>query len=252
MRIVLFGPPASGKGTQAERLHATLHVPHLSTGDLLRRVAKEDGELGDAVRAVPTGHFASDELIIRLLKAEIEKPDYANGVLLDGFPRTEAQASKMQEMGLAMDVAIDIRVDEAILVERIVNRRVHPGSGRIYNLLSHPPKTPGVDDETGEPLVHRDDDRAEMVERRLSDYHTKTQPAVEAFRQAPGVFWIRVDGMRDADAVFDDITSGLESVRQIKASGRLDAAAGGVLIFEGDHPWLVEETARVRRKPGSP
>jgi adenylate kinase len=251
MRIVLFGPPASGKGTQAELLHEALGLPHLSTGDLLRRVAKEDGNLGDQVRAVPTGHFASDELIITLLKAELDTPAYANGVLLDGFPRTPAQAGKMQEMGLAMDVAIDIRVDEAILLERIVNRRVHPGSGRIYNLLTHPPKNPGVDDETGEMLVHRDDDKAEMVEKRMADYHDKTQPAVDAFRQTPGVFWIRIDGMRPADVVFDDIATGLESIRKMKASGKMDGA-GGVLVFEGDHPWLVGETGRARRKPGSP
>ena len=212
MRIVLFGPPASGKGTQAYLLKESLNIPHLSTGDLLRRVAKENSELGDEVRSVPVGHFASDDLIVRLLKAELEKDEYANGVLLDGFPRTKAQAMTMQEMGLVMDFAVNLVVNEDVLTQRLVNRRVHPGSGRIYNLIGAPPKIDGVDDVTGEPLVHRDDDKLEVVQQRFADYRNKTVPAVEVFRNS-GVRWIEVNGEQDSAVVFEQITSQLKTPR---------------------------------------
>lgn len=250
MRIVLFGPPASGKGTQASFLHEALNVPHVSTGDLLRRVAKEDNSLGEQVRAVPTGFFASDELMIEILKEELKKPDYSNGVVLDGFPRTVSQAEKMQEMGLNMDIAIDIRVDEKALMERIVNRVIHPASGRSYNLISNPPKKAGFDDLTQEPLVQRKDDKAELVAQRMADYHAKTQPAVEAFRSMPGVFWLRVDGMRDPSEVFSDIEAGFLAVRKVK---QLCPLSAGTLIFEGNHPELMlDQSISNGSKPRKP
>ena len=212
MRIVLFGPPASGKGTQAYLLKDALDIPHLSTGDLLRRVAKEDNQGGEKVRAVPVGHFASDDLIVALLKAELEKDAYANGVLLDGFPRTKAQATTMQELGLVMDVAVNLTVNEDVLTQRLVNRRVHPSSGRIYNLIGAPPKVEGLDDITGEPLVHRDDDKLDVVQQRFADYRNKTLPAVEVFRQS-GVRWIEVDGEQDSPVVFEQIMSNLKTPR---------------------------------------
>lgn len=212
MRIVLFGPPASGKGTQAYLLKDALDIPHLSTGDLLRRVAKEDNQWGEKVRAVPVGHFASDDLIVALLKAELEKDAYANGVLLDGFPRTKAQATTMQELGLVMDVAVNLTVNEDVLTQRLVNRRVHPSSGRIYNLIGAPPKVEGLDDITGEPLVHRDDDKLDVVQQRFADYRNKTLPAVEVFRQS-GVRWIEVDGEQDSSVVFEQIMSNLKTPR---------------------------------------
>lgn len=218
MRIVLFGPPASGKGTQAYLLKNALNVPHLSTGDLLRAVAKEDSEWGEQVRAVPVGHFASDELIVALLKNELAKPQYANGVILDGFPRTRAQAQTMQDMGLEMDAVVNLQVNEDALTQRIVNRRVHPSSGRIYNLLFDPPLQEGTDDLTGEPLVHRDDDKLEVVQQRFADYRNKTLPAVELFRTF-GVKWLDVNGEQDSGVVFKTILSQLnpQPVRKLKA-----------------------------------
>jgi len=215
MRVVLFGPPASGKGSQAYLLKDALGVPHLSTGDLLRRVAQEDSVWGEKVRAVPVGHFASDDLIVALLQAELEKPEYNNGVLLDGFPRTQAQAQTMHDMGLNMDVAIHFCVDEEVLTQRLVNRRVHPQSGRIYNLLTRPPHQEGVDDVTGEPLVHRDDDRLEVVQQRFEDYRNKTLPAVEWFRRS-GIRWIDVDGTQDSEVVFDTIINQLKPTLRAK------------------------------------
>lgn len=206
MKIVLFGPPASGKGTQAYLLKEALNIPHLSTGDLLRRVAQEDSEWGKQVRAVPTGHFASDELIIQLLIAELEKPDYVNGVLLDGFPRTKAQAEKMNEMGLKMDLAVNLTVNEDLLTERLINRRVHPASGRIYNLLFNPPKHDGIDDETSEPLVHRADDQLSVVQQRFADYREKTLPAVELFKTF-NTQWLDINGEQDSQVVFKHIMS---------------------------------------------
>lgn len=240
MRIVLFGPPASGKGTQAHLLHEQFGYPHLSTGDLLRATAKEDSTWGEMVRAVPVGRFASDELIIDLLKHELSKPHYEKGVILDGFPRTQAQAEKMAEMGLLMDIAIELRVDETALLERIVNRRVHPSSGRIYNLLTHPPKQAGLDDETGEALVHREDDKAEVVCKRLEDFKMKTSPAIDAFRRSAQVIWLRLDGMREPSEIYADIQQGLKSAKLMKETV---PNATGTLIFEGTHPVLMNENA---------
>lgn len=211
MKIVLFGPPGSGKGTQANMLKEHLDVPHLSTGDLLRSVAKETGPLADEVRAVPVGHFASDELIVKLLIAELNKEKYSKGVLLDGFPRTKAQADVMFNMGLQMDMAINFSIDEEKLISRIVNRRLHPSSGRIYNLLSNPPKQDGIDDVTGELLVHREDDREDVVQKRFDDYRNKTLPAVEMFKQS-GVEFLNINADQDSDVIFNQIIERVSSL----------------------------------------
>ena len=230
MRIVLFGPPASGKGTQAYKLKETLGIPHVSTGDMLRQAAQEPGSLGDEVRAVPTGTFASDDLILRLIQAELDKPAYKKGVILDGFPRTKAQAEAMIKMGLDVDVVIEFKVDQEVLTERIINRRVHPSSGRIYNLLSHPPKQEGVDDVTGETLIHRADDTLDVVVGRFKDFDLKTRPAIEAFKQATKGFWIQIDGMRSEDEVAFDVQQGLDTVSRLR---KMCPKAHGTLVFDG-------------------
>ena len=228
MRIVLFGPPASGKGTQAYLLHQEFEYPHLSTGDLLRKTAQENNSWGEAVRAVPVGHFASDELMIELLKYELSKPEYEKGVILDGFPRTKDQAEKMKIMGLEMDVAIELQVDESALLKRIVNRRVHLESGRVYNLLSNPPQREGIDDITGEALTHREDDKEHMIAKRLSDYRYKTIPAIEAFKKQSKVIWLELNGMKDFKEIYQDIQQGLKVAQNIK---KIAPDASGSLSF---------------------
>lgn len=222
MKIVMFGLPASGKGTMSYELEKTLNIPQLSTGDLLRRLHKEDTTaLGDEVRKVPTGHFASDELIIKAIKEELKKDKYKNGVIFDGFPRTEIQAKKMIEMDLVPDAVVFLKAKSEEIIERIVNRRVHPSSGRIYNLISNPPKNPGVDDITNEPLVHREDDKLEFIEKRLMDFKDKTLPAFNILKSlckyGSGPVLVEINSMNMPKKVFHDLLVGIKSTKSIQA-----------------------------------
>ena len=222
MKIVMFGLPASGKGTMSYELEKSLNIPQLSTGDLLRRLFNEDtSSLGDEVRKVPIGHFASDELIIRSIKEELKKEKYKNGVIFDGFPRTEVQAQKMIEMGLIPDAVVFLKAKSEEIIERIVNRRVHPQSGRIYNLISNPPKEEGKDDVTNEPLVHRDDDKLEYIERRLLDFKEKTLPAFNLLKSlckyGSGPVLVEINGMNMPKKVFHDLLVGIKSTKSIQA-----------------------------------
>lgn len=222
MKIVMFGLPASGKGTMSYELEKTLNIPQLSTGDLLRRLHKEDNTaLGDEVRKVPTGHFASDELIIKAIKEELKKDKYKNGVIFDGFPRTETQAKKMIEMDLMPDAVVFLKAKSEEIIERIVNRRVHPSSGRIYNLISNPPKNPEVDDITNEPLVHREDDKLEFIEKRLMDFKDKTLPAFNMLKSlckyGSGPVLVEVNSMNMPKKVFHDLLVGIKSTKSIQA-----------------------------------
>lgn len=220
MKIAIFGLPASGKGTQASFIQDKYNIPQLSTGDMLRRLAKEDHtKLGEKIRNIPTGHFADDELIINSIKKELENPKYKNGVLFDGFPRTEEQANKMIEMGIIPDAVVFLKADEEQLKERIVNRRVHTASGRIYNLISNPPKQDGIDDLTKEPLTHRDDDKIEFIEKRFNDFNNKTMPAYLKLKQlckyGSGPVLVEVNGMQEQNKVSHDLLIGINSAKAI-------------------------------------
>lgn len=220
MKIAIFGLPASGKGTQASFITEKYNIPQLSTGDILRRLAKEDNtELGERIRNIPTGHFADDDLIISAIQKELQDPKYKSGVLFDGFPRTEAQADKMIEMGIIPDAVVFLKADEAPLKERIINRRVHIESGRVYNLITNPPKTDGLDDITKQPLVHRDDDKIEFIEKRFKDFNDKTMPAYLKLKQlckyGSGPVLVEINGMQEQNKVSHDLLIGLNSANAI-------------------------------------
>lgn len=221
MKIVLFGLPASGKGTQSNHILNKYGIPQLSTGDMLRRLAKEeDSILGKEIREIPVGHFANDELIIKCINEELKKDIYKNGVVFDGFPRTEAQATKMIEMGIIPDMVVLLKADENSLVKRIINRRIHEPSGRSYNIITDPPKIEGKDDITGEPLVHRSDDNHEFISKRINDFNTKTYPAFlklkELCQYGSGPILIEVDSNRDHKNVWDDLNIGIKSAIAIQ------------------------------------
>ena len=174
--IFVLGGPGSGKGTQAPRIKDDLCLCHLATGDMLRDAVAQGSELGlKAKEIMNRGELVPDELVIGLIESAMQQPECERGVLLDGFPRTGVQAEKLDSMlvskGTKVHKAIEFKVDDSILIERIEGRRVHLASGRSYHLKFNPPKAVGLDDITGEPLIHRKDDTAEVLEKRMNAYH---------------------------------------------------------------------------------
>ena len=185
MRIILLGSPGSGKGTQAQFITEKYAIPQISTGDMLRAAVREGTPLGVAAKKVmDAGGLVSDDIILGLIKERIAQADCVNGYLLDGFPRTIAQAEGLNDMGVSIDTVIEIVVEDEEIVKRMAGRRVHLQSGRTYHVEFNPPKVEGVDDVTGEPLIQRDDDKEETVRKRLSVYHEQTKPLV-GFYSAP-------------------------------------------------------------------
>lgn len=185
MRIILLGSPGSGKGTQAQFVTEKFAIPQISTGDMLRAAVREGTPLGiEAKKVMDAGGLVSDEIILGLIKERIAQDDCKNGFLLDGFPRTIAQAEGLAKMGVELDHVIEIAVDDEEIIKRMSGRRVHMASGRTYHVVFNPPKQEGLDDVTGEPLIQRDDDKEETVRKRLSVYHEQTKPLV-GFYSAP-------------------------------------------------------------------
>jgi adenylate kinase len=187
MRLILLGAPGAGKGTQAQFIIEKFGIPQISTGDMLRAAVKAQTTLGLAAKAVmDAGGLVSDDIIIGLVKDRIEAPDCAGGFLFDGFPRTIPQAEAMVSAGVDIDHVVEIAVDDEEIVQRLSGRRVHPASGRVYHVLYNPPQREGVDDETGEALVQRDDDKEDTVRKRLEVYQQQTRPLVNFYRSMSG------------------------------------------------------------------
>jgi len=182
MRLILLGPPGAGKGTQAGFITKHFHIPQISTGDMLRAAVKAGTELGLQAKSImESGGLVSDDLIIGLVKDRLKQPDCANGYLFDGFPRTIPQADALKTAGIKLDFVVEIDVPQEDIISRMSGRRVHPASGRSYHIDFNPPKVAGIDDETGEPLVQRDDDKEETVRHRLSVYEQQTRPLVDYY-----------------------------------------------------------------------
>lgn len=189
MRLILLGAPGAGKGTQATFICQKFGIPQISTGDMLRAAVKAGTPLGVAAKKVmDSGALVSDEIIIGLVKERITQPDCAKGFLFDGFPRTIPQAEAMRAAGVKLDYVLEIDVPPSAIIERMSGRRSHPASGRTYHVKFNPPKTAGVDDVTGEPLVQREDDREETVIKRLQVYADQTRPLVDYYSS-----WAKTD-----------------------------------------------------------
>ena len=182
MRLILLGPPGAGKGTQAAFITKHFGIPQISTGDMLRAAVKAQTPLGlEAKKIMDSGGLVSDDIIIGLVRDRLAQPDCAQGYLFDGFPRTIPQADALKDARISLDFVLEIAVPEENIIERMSGRRVHPASGRSYHVKFNPPKTPGQDDVTGEPLVQRDDDREETVRHRLAVYREQTRPLVDYY-----------------------------------------------------------------------
>ena len=182
MRLILLGGPGAGKGTQAGFIMQRYGIPQISTGDMLRAAVKAGTPLGvEAKKVMDRGDLVSDDIIIGLVKERILAPDCAKGFLFDGFPRTIPQAEAMRRSGVNIEHAVEIAVDDKVIIERMSGRRAHLPSGRTYHVKFNPPKVEGKDDVTGEPLVQRDDDQEATVRHRLEVYHGQTRPLVEYY-----------------------------------------------------------------------
>jgi adenylate kinase len=215
VNIILLGPPGAGKGTQAQFICKELEVPQISTGDMLRAAINAGSELGNRVKAVmDSGALVSDEIIIDLVKVRIAQDDCANGFLFDGFPRTLVQAQALAAAGVTIDIVVEITVPDEMIVKRMSGRRVHPASGRVYHVEFNPPEQINVDDETGEPLVQRDDDHEDTVRDRLAVYHDQTHPLVEHYQQQANgslLRYLQIDGRGNVQEIQKKILSELRN-----------------------------------------
>lgn len=218
MRVILLGGPGAGKGTQASFIKEKFRIPQISTGDMLRVAVKERTPLGlKAQEVMESGGLVPDEIILGLVRDRIAQDDCRDGFLLDGFPRTILQAERLKDLGFRIDCVVEIDVDDEEIIRRMSGRRVHPASGRTYHVEFNPPRVQGRDDETGDPLVQRNDDREETVRERLSVYHRQTEPLVRyyselAARGGEGVaVYSRIDGVGRVEEIRDRIFAALAS-----------------------------------------
>lgn len=208
MRAVLLGPPGAGKGTQAVRLVEKYGVPQISTGDIFRKNIKEGTELGKkAQEYMNAGRLVPDELVVDLVKDRLMQDDCANGYLLDGFPRTIAQAEQLdeflKEQGTKLDAVINFEVGYDTLMERLTGRRLCKVCGASYHIKNFPPKTDGVCDKCGGELIQRDDDTEETARKRIEVYEESTAPLIEYYTKSGDLKNFNAE--KDASEVFEEI-----------------------------------------------
>ena len=217
MRIILLGAPGAGKGTQATFIKEKFDIPQISTGDMLRAAVKAGTPLGlEAKKFMDAGGLVPDEVIIGLVKERIKDADCQAGFLFDGFPRTIPQAAAMKDAGVDIDYVVEIDVADEEIIKRLSGRRVHPASGRTYHVVFNPPKVASKDDATGEDLVQRDDDREEVIKKRLEVYHAQTEQLVGYYSDwaksgisgAPK--YVKVAGVGDMETIKSNIFAALE------------------------------------------
>jgi adenylate kinase len=202
MILILLGPPGAGKGTQAKLLARDLQIPHISTGDMFRDHKARGTELGKRVQAImDSGGLVPDEITNDMVKERLARPDVAKGFILDGYPRTTAQAEFLDGLlrGRPAPRVLSYEVVEKVLVDRMGGRRSCPGCGAVYHVTASPPKVAGTCDRDGGTLVLRDDDRPETVTRRLQEYQQKTEPLKRWYRERGSL--VEIDGMGAPDAV---------------------------------------------------
>ncbi|WP_422481189.1 adenylate kinase [Pleomorphochaeta sp. DL1XJH-081] len=183
MNLVFLGPPGAGKGTIAALAKERLGVPHISTGDLFRAAIKQETELGKQVKSIlASGELVPDSVTVEMVRQRFENSDTDNGFILDGFPRTITQADALAEMR-KIEYVINFQIGRDEIVKRLSGRRMAKSSGKIYHIIYNPPKVEGIDDETGEPLIQREDDKEEAILNRLEVYERQTEPLISYYRE---------------------------------------------------------------------
>ncbi|MFD1172795.1 adenylate kinase [Oceanobacillus picturae] len=213
MNLILMGLPGAGKGTQAEKINEKYNIPHISTGDMFRLAIKEGTDLGKKAKEyMDQGELVPDEVTIGIVKERLSKADCKEGFLLDGFPRTIAQAEALQDLlcdlNQSIDYVLHVDVPKEKLVERLTGRRICPTCGATYHVLYNPPKVEGICDKDGSKLIQREDDQAETVKNRLAVNIKQTQPLLD-FYEDKG-YLVSVNGDQDIDQVFEDIQNKID------------------------------------------
>ncbi|KAI1130397.1 adenylate kinase-domain-containing protein [Nemania abortiva] len=209
VRMILIGPPGAGKGTQAPKIKEKFSCCHLATGDMLRSQVAKKTPLGrEAKKIMDAGGLVSDEIVVGMIKEELStNKECKGGFILDGFPRTVAQAESLDKMLAEKDQklqhAVELQIDDALLVARITGRLVHPASGRSYHQVFNPPKEHMKDDLTGEPLIQRSDDNADALKKRLATYHAQTAPVVGYYKNT-GI-WKGIDASQEPGQVWGSL-----------------------------------------------
>ena len=216
LNLILLGPPGSGKGTQGERLQEDFRLPYYATGDILRAAVKEGTEVGkQAKEFMERGDLVPDEVIIGVIAERLQEEEAADGFILDGFPRTTPQAealdAKLAELGRAVNAVLLIDVGDDEVVRRLGGRRTCEAGGHVFHVEFNPPKQDGVCDIDGSPLIVRDDDKPEVIRKRLATYHEKTEPLVDYYDSRSVLR--RIDGEQDPDTVEAEIRRTLSTLR---------------------------------------
>ncbi len=212
MKLVIFGPPSAGKGTQAQKLSKKYGIPQVATGDLLRKAVADKTPLGLKIKSVlDQGKLGPDDLIVQVIKERVAKPDCKNGYLLDGFPRTMGQAKELEKM-TSIDLVLNIVVDFEALVERAVGRRTCPKCSAVYHIKFNQPMNEGICEKCGSKLIQRDDDKEDTVRNRLKVYMEQTAPLIEYYRKKGKL--VDIDGSGGIDAVFAQMVDAISHLKK--------------------------------------
>ncbi len=194
MRMILLGAPGAGKGTQAEFLCKEYGIQKISSGDMLRAEVASNSPIGQSIKDImKSGQLVPDKTIIKLIKDRLHEPKYEKGFLLDGFPRTVAQAEALRQEGVGIEYVVYINVPDTEIISRLSGRRVHPASGRTYHVKFNPPQNPDLDDVTGESLQQREDDKEDVIRNRLKVYHHETSPLIDWYQGTSNIKFVEID-----------------------------------------------------------
>ncbi len=207
MNLIMMGPPGGGKGTYSSRISDEYDIPHVATGDIFRNEVDEGSELGKKIEEyLEEGELVPDETVNDVVRKRLSEPDCEDGFILDGYPRTLNQAKALDEIA-DIDLLINLDVSEEVIIERLSNRRICRNCGEIYNLKSLPPEEEGVCDECGGELYQREDDKPEVIKKRLEEYKKRAEPILEFYRDKGVVEDIVFEGERPIEEAMEEIKS---------------------------------------------